>query len=307
VRFAVVPWAPEYGSPAGDTVVEPALGDTPVDVAIEVPAEDWAPRPAPSDVELPRSLLFIDGVLRVDGGVWVEGADGVERPGLCGSYAAGAVRCDGQATLAAVEVRHALFTAAAGAAPIQTRHGRFDVCAVAGDDGDQLMLGLQQRMRELEVGVALHAGGEAELIVVDGPLTDRQSVAGAIGYVKTHHARYLPESVGDIVGRLGPGERTPVFLATTKWSRYSWYLRLPGDRGYAWEGVVRCEASRARCTPRMSWRRFRWTSTRRSKNRCKRGDGRWEAPRSSSARPGRRCSAAEFGLPAGGSGGGLTA
>jgi hypothetical protein len=243
VRFAVVPWAPEYGSPAGDTVVEPALGDTPVDVAVEVPAEDWAPRPAPSDVELPRSLLFIDGVLRVDGGVWVEGADGVERPGLCGSYAAGAVRCDGQATLAAVEVRHALFTAAAGAAPIQTRHGRFDVCAVAGDDGDQLMLGLQQRMRELEVGVALHAGGEAELIVVDGPLTDRQSVAGAIGYVKTHHARYLPESVGDIVGRLGPGERTPVFLATTKWSRYSWYLRLPGDRGYAWEGVVRCEAS----------------------------------------------------------------
>lgn len=241
MRFSVESWAPEYGSPTDDGVLAP--GDTPVDITVEVPAADWAPRSASPDVRPAASVLFVDGVLRVDARVWVTGDDGIDRQGLCGSYAAGAVHCDARAALTAAEVRHGLFTAAPGAAPIDTAHARFDVRPVVGEQTDQLVLGLQQRMRELEIGVALTAGEGAELIVVDGPLTDRQSVPGAIGYVKTHHARYLPDEVAPVVGALAPGQRTPVFLATTKWSRFSWYLRLPTEVSHDWAGVVRCEAS----------------------------------------------------------------
>ena len=38
-------------------------------------------------------------------------------------------------------------------------------------------------------------------------------------------------------------QRTPLFLATSSWSRYSWYLRLPYGAGHPWAGVIRCEAS----------------------------------------------------------------
>jgi hypothetical protein len=241
VRFAVESWAPEYGSPVDDALLQP--GDTPVDVGVEVPAAEWTPRSAPAATVPSPSVLFVDGVLRVDARVWVTGDDGVDRQGLCGSYAAGAVRCDTAAEVVSSEVRHGLFTSAPGAKAIETDQARFEVRAVVGEAADQLVLGLQQRMRELEVGVAVTTSGGDDLVVVDGPLTDRQAVPDAIGYVKTHHARYLPDAVAGTVAELAPGQRTPVFLATTKWSRYSWYLRLPVDVTHAWSGVVRCEAS----------------------------------------------------------------
>jgi hypothetical protein len=46
-----------------------------------------------------------------------------------------------------------------------------------------------------------------------------------------------------VIGALEPGQRTPLFLATTRWSRYSWYLRLPGPRTHTWAGIIRGEAS----------------------------------------------------------------
>ncbi len=46
-----------------------------------------------------------------------------------------------------------------------------------------------------------------------------------------------------MVGRLGPGQRTPVFLVNSGWDRYSWYLRLPCRPGAPWAGVVRIECS----------------------------------------------------------------
>jgi hypothetical protein len=241
LRFSVETWAPDYGAASGDEVLQP--GDTPVDVDVEVRSAEWSPRWAPPGTVPSPSVLFVDGVLRVDARIWVGGDAETDRPGLCGSYAAGAIRCAEAAELVAAEVRHGLFTSSSGATAVDTPHARYDVRAVAGEGNDQLMLGLQQRMRELEVGVAVEVGADADLVVVDGPLTDRQAVRGAVGFVKTHHASYLPEELGGIVGDLRPAQRTPVFLATTKWSRYSWYLRQPGDVGHDWAGIVRCEAS----------------------------------------------------------------
>ncbi len=49
--------------------------------------------------------------------------------------------------------------------------------------------------------------------------------------------------VEGVIAALGPGERTPVFVTQTSWSRYSWYLRLPYGTGHPWAGVVRLEAA----------------------------------------------------------------
>jgi hypothetical protein len=62
-----------------------------------------------------------------------------------------------------------------------------------------------------------------------------------VGYIKTHHVSYLPPELDQVVARLECGERTPVFLIGGKWSKHSWYLRLPCDKGHSWTGVVRCE------------------------------------------------------------------
>jgi hypothetical protein len=232
-----------------------ASPDSPPDLAIEVPVASWAPL-CPAAGTVPAStVLFTDGVRRVDARVWIDDGDGASRLGLCASYAAGIVRsvCSsgpsaersgsgGRAEVVAVEVGRGLFTGASSAEPISTRLACFPVRAAAGDAPDDLVLAVQQRMGDLEIDLAGQVD-EADLIVIDGPLRGRQRLEPAVGYVKTHHVAYLPPVVGDIVGELVPGQRTPLFLTTTSWSRYSWYMRLPGGSGHAWAGVVRCEAS----------------------------------------------------------------
>jgi hypothetical protein len=279
MRFAVEAWATDYGAPMEDAGVL-ATPQSPPDLAVEVPVEDWSPR-GPGDVTEPRIVLFTDGVRRIDARVWIDDGDGGDRLGICASYAAGIVRClptDAlpisagracRAQVVAAEVCRGLFTAASSAATIVTRHGLFPVRAAsavapvraptapggpngpggpsapgtaAADSPDGLSLALQQRMGELEVALAQDAG-EADLIIIDGPLHGRQRVENAVGYVKTHHVAYLPPVVSGVVAALAPGQRTPLFLTTTSWSRYSWYLRLPGAAGHAWAGIVRCEVS----------------------------------------------------------------
>lgn len=234
MKFSVEPWAPEYGTPIAAELEESTSA---LDVDVEVPAGRWAPIEPTGDAA--GSVLFIDGVRRVDANIWI----GDKQPvlGICASYAAGAVLSDGRATLVDAQVRRGLFTSAGGADAVQTRHGEYPVRATAGSSPEDLWLGLQQRMGELEQQVA--AGAEADLIVVDGPLTGRQHIPGAIGYVKTHRVQYLPPALQHVLTALRPGQRTPVFLATTSWSRYSWYLRLPGGGAGPLGGVVRCEAS----------------------------------------------------------------
>jgi hypothetical protein len=185
-------------------------------------------------------VLFVDGVRRVDANLWIE--DVVPVLGVCATYAAGAVRCDGRASLEAAEVRRGLFTSAAGAETVATRHARYEVRVVAGEKPEDLWLGVQQRMGELEREVTNRVAA-AELTVVDGPLSGRAPSAGTVGLVKTHHIMYLPEPLRPVLAGLAPGERTPLFVTSTTWSRYSWYLRLPGAETGSLTGTVRCEAS----------------------------------------------------------------
>jgi hypothetical protein len=240
VIFSVEAWAPEYGSPTDD---DPFELDDRSDLGVEVPPDRWAPVPAPDPPVTGKAVVFVDGVMRADARVWVRDEAGGEHPGLCCSYAAGAIRCDGRAEITRVQVERGLFTAAPDAEPIATRlAGTFEVRASAALalDSNRVVI---PHMRARERDLAHELGGDADLVVADGPLHDLAAGPHVVGYVKTHHATYLPDPVSGVVDRLEPGERTPLFLATTRWSRYSWYLRLPGPRAHSWSGVVRCEAS----------------------------------------------------------------
>jgi hypothetical protein len=260
--LAIEGWSPEYGSPV-DMEREEVPADQ-VDAAVELAEDEWRPVGATEGVRIPTRVYFVDGVRRVEARVWMTEED-ESRLGICASYAAGVVRCGRKAEIVAAEVRRGFF-GRAGVPDLVTRAGAFAACPVADDDLPQLINGLQERMGRLEVEVA---GGWAEsrsragspragpgadsnganppihpgiLMVMDGPLRGRQRIPGAIGYVKSHRVQYLPAGPRAIVARLAPRQRTPIFLIQTKFTRYSWYLRLTEGTGHPWAGIVRCEA-----------------------------------------------------------------
>jgi hypothetical protein len=233
----VEPWAPEYGTPVGTELEETTAAPV---LDVEVPLSEW--RPLDSTAAPAGSVLFVDGVRRVDANVWIAQPDGTAFPGICATYAAGAVHCDGKAELVTAVTERGLFTAAAGAQPIRTRRTEYPVRAASGLNAEELWLALQQRMGELEQEI-VDGAPAAELVVADGPLRPGRHAPEAVGYIKTHHVHYLPPALRPVLADLRPGQRTPLLLTTTSWSRYMWYLRLPGPGGHPLASVVRCEAS----------------------------------------------------------------
>jgi hypothetical protein len=235
VRFAVESWSPDYGAPfeaSGEQEDERGR----VDASLELPPDKWQPlTPAATPA---ATVLFVDGVQQIDARIWVTEGN-MSRMGLCVSLAAGRVRCDGQARVESVAVCRVAF-GPAGLGAILCDGPIYDGAAVA--DPNALESAVRARREDLEVEVA-RAAGAADLVVLDGHVRQRETVAGAAGFLKTHQAQYLEPAQAAVVGMLQPGQRTPVFLLQTAWSRYTWYLKLPGGEGHPWSGVVRCEAS----------------------------------------------------------------
>ena len=81
---------------------------------------------------------------------------------------------------------------------------------------------------------------EPGLIVFDGPLGTRDG-GNAAGYIKSQHVQYLAPDLFAVVGRLRPGQRTPVFHIGGELANWSWYVRLPGPRSHTASGIVRLE------------------------------------------------------------------
>jgi hypothetical protein len=245
VRFSVESWSPEYGSPLDVDGGE--LAEAVVNAEIEVALAEWAPV-VPGAESRVRRVKFVDGIRRVDARIWIATDEGVHA-GICASYAAGIARCDADgAVVEAVMTRRALVSAFPTEA-VATRHAVYEPTLVAQDEPEGLLQGLQQRLRELEVEVTrsvLASDTSAtvpSLVVIDGPLRDRQDIPGAIGFIKTHRVEYLPLEGRSVVAALAAGERTPLFVTQTSWSRYCWYQRLPGPADHPWSGIVRGEAS----------------------------------------------------------------
>ncbi|HEX9066683.1 MAG TPA: DNA double-strand break repair nuclease NurA [Streptosporangiaceae bacterium] len=259
VSFSVDPWDPSYGQAVEDGAAM-TESTAELNLDLERPSASWAPVDPDLTAPLPGTVLILDGVRRIDARVWVHGGGPQPAAGIAASLAAGVVRCtspggrpsgtprsDGVATLTDVAVERGLFTAAPRAADIATRFAVYHARAAAGPGPEQLSLALQQRLSDAEVRLATavrarHAD-EDDLLVVDGPLRGRTHLDRTVGYVKTHHASYLPDRQAAVVAELVPGQRTPAFTMGTSWRRHSWYLRLPGSAPVPWSGIVRLECS----------------------------------------------------------------
>jgi hypothetical protein len=243
MKFSVDPWDVDYGASLGIDQLDITTADVVVDT--EIAAAAWQPIDTTADISQPHRILFIDGVRRIDARVWIENDDGDVQPGLCASFAAGAVCCDDRATITAAEVGRGVFSTAPTATDITTAKASYPARMAASSDVDGLMLAVHERMTQTEIAIAEHAATDTsvDLIVLDGPLRGRQHIDRAIGFIKSHAVAYLPPELHRMVGSLAPRQRTPVFTIGTTWSRHAWYLRLPGPDGSPWSGVVRCECS----------------------------------------------------------------
>jgi len=240
--YTVDPWDPGYGVARGDEL-DGRESSARLDLDVELSASSWRAL-TPEGGALPGSVLFLDGVRRIDARVWVHGDGPEPLPGVIASLAAGLVRCDGAAQIVDVAVDRGLYAETGG--DIETRHARYRFHRTPGGL-DKLTLGVQSRLAALEVELAnawrQSSNVEDDLLVVDGPLRGRTHLARTVGYVKTHQKSYLQAEQAEVVATLGPGQRSPVFKMGTSWERLSWYLRLPGASRAPWSAIVRLECS----------------------------------------------------------------
>jgi hypothetical protein len=246
MRLAVEAWAPEYGSALEEVVLEPT--EAAVDEGLEVDEAEWAPIRPPMPTS-PPVVLFVDGVQRIDAVVWLLDDD-PPVDGRCASIAAGAVRCaPGEvADVVDVEVRRVLLSTSPATPAVETAAGTFHpVVAPAGERGDALDRALHEERASLEAAVVGRVADVAgtDVVVADGRLAAGLEPTGAVGYVKTHHRRYLSPGGHRVVDALLEGERTPLFRIEGREPRTSWYARLPGPLAHPWSGVVRLEVAGA--------------------------------------------------------------
>lgn len=233
MRFTVESWDPEYGAQSQADLVDSTEN---VDPGVELAPGNW--RPLLPECDPAGDILFVDGVRRVDANIWIERDAEFPAFALAATFGAGAVRCNGGARVVAAEVRRGIFTGV-DAGAVDTSVGTYEVMTTRGNTPEELWLGIQERMGDLEGQVAEEQASVA-LVVVDGPLSHRRHVEGAVGYVKTQHVQYLPDDLRATLTTLPVGYRTPLFLTTTSWSRFSWYVRLANGAGPA-AGLARCE------------------------------------------------------------------
>lgn len=255
----LLPWSPEYGS--GLQAEPEAAGEqaTPsVDASIE---GSWTPRRP--EAEAPVAVQIVDGVRRVEAHALDDVSAGETAFGLFGSYAVGAVRCEGDRSWIldgedALLVRRRYLQAggepvdreiAAGSmqlrfraeAPPQAKTPNDLVAAL-----NRLMLDEEARLAE-----ALSAD-ESALTLVDGPLRLRAPGRRVVGYVKRTHRWYLGVRERALLPELAVGERTPLFRVFGDAAagglggqdRTAWFLRIAdlGAHFHTLSGIVRLEA-----------------------------------------------------------------
>ena len=144
MKFTVENWDSDYGSPSSPDLDD---GSENVDTAVELQPDKWAPILPEGAVA--GDILFVDGVRRVDASLWIDQPPDFPGFGLAATYAAGAVRSNGRAVLESALVERGLFTAST-ALDIDTRVGTYQVKATKGTTSEELWLGIQQRMGDLE-------------------------------------------------------------------------------------------------------------------------------------------------------------
>ena len=244
----VDPWDPGYGT---SFELELELDDElPQSVETDIESITWAPV-TPSPVEGLPCCAFVDGVRRIDLHLFAE-ESGAMAAALAGSWACGVAWSTRPPRVGEVVVGRALVVGGGLAHhDLTTRIGADDLhyvfIGVAGATPIDPIVGLQNIMREAEAVLAqtVFDGGEAELLVLDGPLT-YFAQGPVVGMIKRQSRSYLPLDRATILAALTEGQRTPLFrLGEQRLERYSWYARLasvrPIDGGMT--GIVRLEVA----------------------------------------------------------------
>ena len=243
----VDPWDPEYGT----SLEFEAIEEAPQAVELDVEPIPWRPLAPSAPDDLP-CCAFVDGVRRIDVRLFAED-DGGAAPGLAGSWAVGAAWSTrppavrelvvGRTFVVGGGLTHADLTPRVGGEEL-----RYVFIGVPGTTPLDPIVGLQNVMREAEAALArrVFLGGEADLLVLDGPLTYFAD-GPIVGMIKRQSRSYLPNGRSSILGELVAGERTPLIqLGEQRLERYSWYARLAPLRRIdgAMTGVVRLEVAK---------------------------------------------------------------
>src|SRR5262249_51922045 len=157
MRLFVDAWDPSYayGQDQGDRGPG-ERSSAALDVEVELPASEWRPLYPPPSVRPPDVVHVVDGVRRIDARVWLDSADRTY-PGLAASYAAGVVRGalrSGVAELAVPRIERGLFTPAPDAYPVGAPPARYDPQHVGRGEPGDLVNGVQQQLRALELRVS---------------------------------------------------------------------------------------------------------------------------------------------------------
>ena len=242
--YSIEPWDPGYGLAYSADAEAASTAELKLD--LELPADHWQAIDPDLLGPVPGTLLFLDGVRRIDARVWVQGS-ARPVPGIAASLAAGLVCCTAGrlAEIAEVVLERDLITAAPDATDLVTRAATYTARRARDGALDELSLTMQQCLARLEASLAESVRDPSgdDLLVIDGPLHGRTHLARAVGYIKTHHTTYLPDAQAAVVASLKPGQRSPAFTMGTSWQRHSWYLQLDRAAGVPWAGVVRLECS----------------------------------------------------------------
>ena len=231
---------------------EPTFEDSPLPRADpSVETSDWS-HPVRSSTVRAGPMWFVDGVRRVELRLLADEGDRRVH-GLLGSFAVGAVRSDGRATFQAHRVCRAVILGG-GVVPERARVPcggatlEFEPSVEASTDPNAPIDRLQDLMRDAENALAARVVLDgAPLVIADGPLRlGEDGPLPVIGVIKRSVRQYLDADRELLLGRLGAGERTPVFSLLDQEGTvrgYSWYSRLVAlaSPWHDHAGIVRCE------------------------------------------------------------------
>jgi hypothetical protein len=247
LTLRIDPWDPAYDSALQ---IEPDE-DAPLAVDPNVETSDWSRPIAAAPGPRPGAVVFIDGVQRIETRVIGDDAGRVVF-GAFTSLAVGAVvACPGDARINPDDPERVLaLSDGARTDPVDVACGhrvlRFNPHSTAASG----FTGVREALRSAREAAEAHFGEKIAsqgypLVIVDGPLgfwPARHS--SVVGLVKTIHKQYLSGAHAELLLRLGPGERTPIFHIQRDRSAYSWYLRLAQRHHieHPWAGLVRLEA-----------------------------------------------------------------
>lgn len=244
MRLVAENWEPLHDGGSLAPEADPPGSDAVVNLDVEVPADQWAPV-GPTPGSPAGSVVFVDGVQRIETWLTAVDDDDPERSfiAVAASMAAGALRADADAALhlERFEVDRGLFSATQ-MPELDCAGVAFRPIVVADATPAQLRSQVTAYMRQLEAKLAATLE-PADLMLLDGPLTGTGFTPGAVGFIKSHHRVYLPPEQQRMLGDLKPGERSPLFVTQANFSKYAWYLRLPGGNDYPLSGVVRLECA----------------------------------------------------------------